>query len=134
MTPLPMGTRGKARGSRIRHAQCRPRGTITRHHVDTTRQDLEPYYRRIDSLDDSLAMEGNCKRAGAGFGKNEMYPCFDRRAEIASLYACGVLSLSGKPPCASLGAYRSAHHSQQGPLVANALCTSRVCSMECNDS
>jgi hypothetical protein len=23
-------------------------------------------------------MGGNCKNAGAGFGKNEMYPCFDR--------------------------------------------------------
>ena len=22
--------------------------------------------------------EGNCKGAGAGFGKNEMYPCFDQ--------------------------------------------------------
>ena len=42
-------------------------------------QDLEPYYRPLNSLDDSLGMTGNCKNAGAGFGKNEMYPCFDQQ-------------------------------------------------------
>jgi len=45
--------------------------------VHTSDQDYEPYYRPIHTLDDTLAMEGNCKDAGAGFGKNEMYPCFD---------------------------------------------------------
>ena len=40
-------------------------------------QDLQTYYRPINSLDDSLAMDGNCKNAGSGFGRNEMYPCFD---------------------------------------------------------
>jgi len=45
--------------------------------VHTSDQDYLPYYRPINSLDDTLAMEGNCKNAGAGFGKNEMYPCFD---------------------------------------------------------
>jgi hypothetical protein len=36
-------------------------------------QDLEPYYRPLHSLDDDLAMEGNCAKAGSGFGRNEMY-------------------------------------------------------------
>lgn len=40
-------------------------------------QDLEPYYRPLNSLDDTIAMSGNCANAGSGFGKNEMYPCFD---------------------------------------------------------
>lgn len=31
--------------------------------VHTSDQDLEPYYRRINSLEDTLAMEGNCKAA-----------------------------------------------------------------------
>jgi len=38
-------------------------------------QDYMPYYRKMSSLEDDLSMEGNCKNAGAGFGKNEMYPC-----------------------------------------------------------
>ena len=38
-------------------------------------QDLEPYYRPLLSLPDTMAMEGNCASAGAGFGRNEMYPC-----------------------------------------------------------
>lgn len=45
--------------------------------VHTSNQDCFPYYRRMDSLEDSTAMEGNCKDAGAGFGHNEMYPCID---------------------------------------------------------
>merc|ERR1712032_575223 len=39
-------------------------------------QDLETYYRFMNTLEDDLSMQGNCKNAGAGFGKNEMYPCF----------------------------------------------------------
>jgi hypothetical protein len=35
-------------------------------------QDLMPYYRPLVSLSDTLAMDGNCKNAGSGFGKNEM--------------------------------------------------------------
>ena len=34
-------------------------------------QDLAPYSRPLNSLDDDLQMEGNCKDAGSGFGKNE---------------------------------------------------------------
>ena len=41
-------------------------------------QDTEPYYRPMRTLEDDLTMMGNCKDAGAGFGKNEMYPCFDQ--------------------------------------------------------
>lgn len=40
-------------------------------------QDLSPYYRSFDSLVDTPAMQGNCKNAQAGVGKNEMYPCLD---------------------------------------------------------
>jgi len=40
-------------------------------------QDYEPYYRPISTLEDTLSMQGNCRHAGSGFGKNEMYPCFD---------------------------------------------------------
>jgi len=39
-------------------------------------QDVEPYYRPMSTLEDDLAMKGNCLHAGSGFGKNEMYPCF----------------------------------------------------------
>jgi len=38
-------------------------------------QDLETYYRTFDSLQDTTAMDGNCKDAQAGFRRNEMYPC-----------------------------------------------------------
>jgi len=30
----------------------------------------------MSTLEDDLAMNGNCLNAGSGFGKNEMYPCF----------------------------------------------------------
>merc|ERR1711934_271847 len=39
-------------------------------------QDLEPYYRFMNTLEDDTSMQGNCQHAGSGFGKNEMYPCF----------------------------------------------------------
>lgn len=35
-------------------------------------QDLQPYYRPINSLDDDLSMQSNCKDAVPGFGHNEM--------------------------------------------------------------
>jgi len=41
-------------------------------------QDLQTYYRPLNSLDDTLAMDGNCKDAVPGFGHNEMYPCVDK--------------------------------------------------------
>lgn len=46
--------------------------------VHTSDQDLEPYYRPLRSLPDTLEMEGNCRDAVAGFGHNEMYPCIDQ--------------------------------------------------------
>ena len=52
-------------------------------------QDLQTYYRPLNSLDDSLDMSGNCKNAGSGFGKNEMYPCFD----ASVTYGLAVLGL-----------------------------------------
>ena len=44
-------------------------------------QDLEPYYRPINSLDDTIAMGGNCAKAGSGFGKNGAW-----RARVKFLY------------------------------------------------
>ena len=41
------------------------------------------YYRPFNSLEDTSAMEGNCAKAGRGFGKNEMYPCFDEKVSYA---------------------------------------------------
>lgn len=38
-------------------------------------QDLQTYYRKFDTLEDTPDMNGNCKIAQAGYGKNEMYPC-----------------------------------------------------------
>ena len=45
--------------------------------VHTSDQDLHPYYRTLKSLPDTLELQGNCKSAQPGFGKNEMYPCID---------------------------------------------------------
>jgi hypothetical protein len=39
--------------------------------------DREPYYRLLNSLDDTPAMDGHCNNAQAFPGRNEMYPCFD---------------------------------------------------------
>jgi len=41
-------------------------------------QDYMPYYRPMRTLEDSVDMEGNCKIAQPGFGRNEMYPCVDK--------------------------------------------------------
>jgi len=42
-------------------------------------QDLHPYYRHFNTLQDDTKMQGNCKNAQAGPGRNEMYPCiFDQ--------------------------------------------------------
>jgi len=38
-------------------------------------QDYAPYYRQMHTLEDNKSMQGNCAKAGSGFGKNEMYPC-----------------------------------------------------------
>lgn len=58
--------------------------------VHTSDQDLEPYFRRINSLDDTVAMNGNCKAAVPGFGHNEMYPCFDSSVT----YGLAILGLN----------------------------------------
>jgi len=42
-------------------------------------QDYMPYYRKMSTLEDDTSLEGNCQIAEAGFGKNEMYPCFDKQ-------------------------------------------------------
>ena len=57
-------------------------------------QDYLPYYRTLNSLPDSTRMEGNCLHAGSGFGKNEMYPCFDE--DITYGLAVLGLNITGK--------------------------------------
>lgn len=58
--------------------------------VHTSDQDLEPYYRPINTLDDTVAMNGNCANAVPGFGHNEMYPCFDSSVT----YGLAILGLN----------------------------------------
>eukprot|EP00932_Pfiesteria_piscicida_P020660 SRR837773.7463.p2 GENE.SRR837773.7463~~SRR837773.7463.p2 ORF type:complete len:170 (-),score=21.79 SRR837773.7463:1-435(-) len=43
-------------------------------------------------------MDGNCKIAGAGFGKNEMYPCFDEQVTYG--LAVAGLDIKGAIPVA----------------------------------
>jgi len=61
-------------------------------------QDLETYYRPMSTLEDDSNMEGNCKEAGAGFGKNEMYPCVDKDVtygiSVTGLATKGTLPVS----------------------------------------
>ena len=60
--------------------------------VHASDQDYMPYYRPMNSLEDDLSMQGNCKHAGRGFGKNEMYPCFDKHVT----YGLAVTGLAVK--------------------------------------
>jgi hypothetical protein len=61
-------------------------------------QDLMPYYRKMSSLEDSTSMNGNCARAQPGFGRNEMYPCFDEKVTyglaVTGLDVKGTLPVS----------------------------------------
>jgi hypothetical protein len=61
-------------------------------------QDKQPYFRAMSTLEDSLQMEGNCRDAGAGFGKNEMYPCFDEQVTYGM--AVTGLAVQGTLPVA----------------------------------
>ena len=75
-------------GGHVDHVECMY-GIFSRHPLHdptvydddvvlhTSNQDCFPYYRPMHTLEDTPAMEGNCKAAGKGFGKNEMYPCVD---------------------------------------------------------
>lgn len=58
-------------------------------------QDHQKYYRTFASLEDTPEMNGNCKHAQAGFGKNEMFPCIydqvDYGVSVTGLSAKGVL-------------------------------------------
>jgi len=54
--------------------------TLARRYPDdvvlhTSNQDCFPYYRPLSTLEDTPAMEGNCAKAGHGWGQNEAYPC-----------------------------------------------------------
>eukprot|EP01065_Artemidia_motanka_P017447 TRINITY_DN2091_c0_g1_i1.p1 TRINITY_DN2091_c0_g1~~TRINITY_DN2091_c0_g1_i1.p1 ORF type:complete len:355 (+),score=143.35 TRINITY_DN2091_c0_g1_i1:67-1131(+) len=55
-------------------------------------QDLNYYYRTFASLVDTPAMQGNCKNAQAGVGRNEMYPCVDSQVD----YGLAVTGMSVK--------------------------------------
>ena len=68
--------------------------------VHASDQDYLPYYRRLDSLDDTPAMDGNCAHAGRGFGKNEMYPCFD--SSVTYGLAVTGLAFNGSVPVKTL--------------------------------
>ena len=84
------GPNGEAcpNGGRIDHVEP-IYGIFSNHSLNDTRvydddwivhasdQDKEPYYRAFSTLEDTPAMEGNCRDAQAFPGKNEMYPCFD---------------------------------------------------------
>ena len=59
-------------------------------------QDYQPYYRPMSTLEDSKSMDGNCAHAGAGFGRNEMYPCFDESVTYG--LAVTGLAVSGAIP------------------------------------
>jgi len=59
-------------------------------------QDKLPYYRPLNSLDDSTRMDGNCKNAQPGFGRNEMYPCFDEHVTYG-LAVKGLAVTGGLP-------------------------------------
>ena len=76
-------------GGHVDHVECMY-GIFSEHPLDdptvystdvvlhTSDQDCFPYYRPMSTLEDTPEMEGNCKIARAGFGKNEMYPCIDQ--------------------------------------------------------
>lgn len=51
--------------------------------VHGSNHDSEPYYRRLNSLDDSLGMSGNCHDAQPQFGARQMYPCFYEQVTYA---------------------------------------------------
>lgn len=61
-------------------------------------QDRQPYFRRLAQLDDSPAMDGNCKDAQAFPGRNEMFPCFDQSVTYGM--AVQGLAVDGTVPTA----------------------------------
>merc|ERR550514_2713527 len=56
----------------------------------------------MSTLEDSSSMQGNCKEAQAGFGKNEMYPCIDEQVTyglaITGLAVEGILPVTLEIP------------------------------------
>ena len=78
--------------------------------VHASDQDYMPYYRPMNSLEDDLSMQGNCKHAGRGFGKNEMYPCFDKHVT----YGLAVTGLAVK----NATLYPDGHHDRRRGLRA----------------
>lgn len=58
--------------------------------VHSSDQDLNPYYRKFSSLEDSTKMDGNCAIAQPGYGRNEMYPCINDQVDYG-LAITGIL-------------------------------------------
>ena len=82
-------------------------------------QDYLPYYRPLNSLHDNTSMSGNCAHAGSGFGKNEMYPCFDE----SLTYGLAVRGLAINAPTLPLvlstdGAVREPNTRSGAPATA----------------
>jgi hypothetical protein len=74
--------------------------------VHSSDQDLNPYYRPFHTLQDTPAMEGNCKIAQAGFGRNEMYPCINVSANVSSVIIHPCLRQRLQPLHITLRAHR----------------------------
>lgn len=86
-------------------------------------QDLLPYYRAMDTLEDTPVMEGNCKDAQPGFGKNEMYPCIDQNVT----YGLAVTGLAIMQDSSSVLASASAPASASSvPLLKTSLTVDTV--------
>lgn len=62
--------------------------------VHSSDQDLNPYYRKFSSLEDSTDMNGNCANAQPGFGRNEMYPCINDKVD----YGVAINGIRGSGP------------------------------------
>jgi len=62
-------------------------------------QDYMPYYRKMSTLEDDKSMQGNCAKAGSGFGKNEMYPCiYDQVTYGLAVTGVDMLAVQGTLP------------------------------------
>ena len=69
--------------------------------LHTSNQDCFPYYRPMGTLEDTPAMDGNCKDAGHGWGQNEAYPCID--SNVTYGLAVTGLQVAGTAGQTSLG-------------------------------
>ena len=63
--------------------------------VHASNWDHNSYYRRLDSLEDSLKMDGNCANAVAGWPHDEAYPCI-YSVENQGVAISGISDPAGK--------------------------------------